>query len=150
MQITAELAEIVRPLQEAGLIPAAVTEISATPGKLTAKVKVHELPGVAPAIAMAARMVGPVDVTVTSELQPQTLTVVINAAARGLNLSEQVAPVLEEKLAVLPAGLVRVFAAGGRTLVEVNLPAVVRHYRFHVKRVELGQTVVVEGQLQFS
>lgn len=146
MQITASLTELVAAAQAADLVPSAVSDVTGAPGQVTAVVRVDELPGINTAVKMAARLAGPVGVTMTVELSGATLTVVIAAAARGFNVSEQVAPVLTGKLRRLPAGLATVRTADGHTLVDVDLDAVARLARVRVTAVTIGETVTVTAE----
>jgi len=94
---------------------------------------------------MAARLAGPVTLHLTTELSGTTLTVVVRATARGMNLSDQVVPVLRDAVTRLPHGLATVRAEADRSLVEVDLDEVARRWWIRVEQVELGQTVRVTG-----
>ncbi|MCL2465666.1 MAG: hypothetical protein FWF02_10560 [Micrococcales bacterium] len=147
MKITAELNEIITAARATAMLPEAVGDVTGAPGAINAKVHVDQLPGVSGAVKLAAKAAGAVGVTVTAELSRQMLTLVIAASARGLNVSEQVAPVLRSKLARLPDGLASVRTADGRTMVDVNLDEVARRYKVRPTSVTLGDTVEIVGSL---
>jgi len=147
MQITADLNEVITAARATAMLPEAVTDVVGAPGEIRAKVHVDQLPGVSSAVKIAAKAAGAVGITVTVEMSAQTLTLVIAASARGLNVSEQVAPVLRSKLTRLPDGLASVRSGDGRTMVDLNLDEVARRYRIRPTSVTLGETVEIVGSL---
>lgn len=148
MQITAELSKIVDTARTVKMLPDAVTDVAGAPGAITAKVHVDQLPGVSGATKIAAKAAGAVGVTVTTELSASTLTLVIAASARGINVSERVAPVVRDKLTRIPAGLASVRTADGRTLVDVDLDEVARRYQARPTSITLGETVEVVADVE--
>ncbi|MCL2848494.1 MAG: hypothetical protein FWE61_00430 [Micrococcales bacterium] len=145
MQITAELNEIIDTARAMAMLPTAVTDVAGAPGAITAKVHVDQLPSITGAAKVAAKAAGPVGVTVTSELSGSTLTLVIAASARGLNLSERVAPEVRKRLTRLPAGLVSVRTGDGRTLVDLDLDEIARRYKVRPTSLTLGETITIVG-----
>ncbi len=126
------------------LPPAVVTDLVGSPGKITAKVHVDRLFALTGAAKTAAKAVGAIRVTVTTELSDATLTVVIAASARGISLSRMVRYLLADVVDELPAGMVSVRTRGRRTMVDVDLAQAVEE--FTVTSIEIGDTITVAAE----
>jgi hypothetical protein len=145
-----ELDEIVGLVRGRGLLPAAVSDIAGSPGKITAKVHADRLPGLTGAKKMAAKAAGAIGVTVTSEMTDTTFTAVIAASARGINVSEMVAGEIRKVLArvprTVPAGMVSVRTGDGRTMVDVDLARVAEQYEVRLKTIEIGDVITLTAE----
>lgn len=124
MELTIPLGEAVALVRATGALPKAVTNVTGRGTSVLASVNVHELPDVAPTIAMAARFAGPFeaqldDLGVTG--RSWRLELRVAHPVLRFDLSSFVTAAVQDQLAKAPAGLVTVRTENGATVVEVDL-----------------------------
>lgn len=127
MELTLTLDEALTVVRTLGLVPDGVEDVRAAGRTVTARVAVHELPGVPAAVRLATRLAGPVDARVEDlgvEGRTWRLSVEVRHPLAPLDLSGFVTEAVRgAATSHLPPGVVAVASLEGTTRVAVDLDA---------------------------
>ena len=118
------IAEAVAVLRATGALPRAVTNVTGRDSTVLASVNVHELPGVAPGIQMAARFAGPFEAQLDDRgVTGRTwrLELRVKHPVLPLEVSGFVTAAVQAELAKGPEGVATARTESGATVIDVDL-----------------------------
>jgi hypothetical protein len=124
MELSVPIGEAITVLRATGALPRAVTNVTGRGSTVLASVNVHELPGVAPGIQMAARLAGPFEAQLDDRgVTGRTwrLELRVKHPVLPLEVSGFVTAAVQAELAKGPAGVATARTESGVTVVEVDL-----------------------------